>query len=139
MINRVLDLQAITVRQGMKPMAEIVGLNIQDPVSEALKLCRERGFTRMPVWEERDGRQRVVGLITCNTLLFQENLDLTKPVSEFLRPALFLDEDLRLEVALQRLQRSGERLAIVLGRDKRETGILTLQDLLKIIFGEVSL
>jgi CBS domain containing-hemolysin-like protein len=37
------------------------------------------------------------------------------------------------------LQRSGQRLAIVLGRDRREIGILSLQDLLQSIFGEVSL
>jgi CBS domain containing-hemolysin-like protein len=46
---------------------------------------------------------------------------------------------LRLEVALQRLQRSGNRLAIVLGPDKSERGIVSLQDLLRFIFGEVSL
>jgi CBS domain containing-hemolysin-like protein len=37
------------------------------------------------------------------------------------------------------MQRSGQRLAIVLGRDRRETGILSLEDVLKIIFGEVNL
>jgi CBS domain containing-hemolysin-like protein len=40
---------------------------------------------------------------------------------------------------LRRLQRSGERLAIVLGRERREIGILSLQDVLNVIFGEVSL
>jgi CBS domain containing-hemolysin-like protein len=52
---------------------------------------------------------------------------------------LYLDEDLRLEVALRRMQRSGQRLAVVLGRDQREIGIVSLQDILKLIFGEVSL
>ena len=56
-----------------------------------------------------------------------------------MKPALFLDEDLRLEVALRRMQRSGQRLAVVLGRDRREIGIMSLQDILKVIFGEVSL
>jgi CBS domain containing-hemolysin-like protein len=91
------------------------------------------------VWETRDGQQRVVGLLALNTLLYQPALDTNKPVGEFVKPALFLDEDLRLEVALRRLQRSGQRLAIVLGRDRREIGILSLQDVLKFIFGEVSL
>jgi CBS domain containing-hemolysin-like protein len=52
---------------------------------------------------------------------------------------LFLDEDLRLEIALRRMQRGGQHLAIVLGRDRRELGFLSLQDVLKVIFGEVSL
>ena len=56
-----------------------------------------------------------------------------------MKPALYLEEDLRLEVALRRMQRSGQRLVIVLGRDRREIGIISLQDVLKIIFGDVSL
>jgi CBS domain containing-hemolysin-like protein len=54
-------------------------------------------------------------------------------------PALFLDEDTRLEVALRRMQRAGERLAIVLGRDRRESGVVALEDILKVMFGEVKL
>jgi CBS domain containing-hemolysin-like protein len=52
---------------------------------------------------------------------------------------LYLEEDLRLEIALRRMQRSGQRMAIVLSRDRREVGLLTLEDALKVIFGEVRL
>ena len=139
MIVRVLDLQTLTVRQVMKPLEQTVALTAQTPVSAALGLCRERRLTRLPVWEQRDGGQRVIGMLALNTLLYQPALDPNKPVSEYMRPALFLDEDLRLEEALRRLQRSGQRLAIVLSRERREIGILSLQDVLKTIFGEVSL
>jgi CBS domain containing-hemolysin-like protein len=139
MINRVLDLQTLTVRQAMKPLEQAVVMTTQTPVSAALALCRERNLTRLPVWENRDGQPRIIGLLALNTLLYQPALDTNKPVGEFVKPALYLDEDLRLEVALRRLQRSGQRLAIVLGRDRREIGILSLQDVLKGIFGEVSL
>jgi len=139
MINRVLDLQALTVRQVMKPLDQAVALTAQSPVGAALGLCRERALTRLPVWESRDGGQRIVGLLALDTLLYQPALDTNRPVAEFVKPALFLDEDLRLEVALRRLQRSGQRLAIVLSRERREIGILSLQDVLKLIFGEVSL
>ena len=139
MINRVLDLQTLTVRQAMKPLDQAVAITAQTPVSAALALCRERGFTRLPVWESREGGQRIIGLLALNTLLYQPALDMAKPVGDYVKPALFLDEDLRLEVALRRLQRSGQRLAIVLSRERREIGLLSLQDVLKVIFGEVSL
>ncbi len=139
MINRVLDLQTLTVRQVMKPLEQAVAITAQTPVSAALALCREHGLTRLPVWERRDGGQRIVGILALSTLLYQPALDEAKAVGDYLKPALFLDEDLRLELALRRLQRSGERLAIVLGRERREIGILSLQDVLKVIFGEVSL
>ena len=122
----------------MKPLDQAVAMTAQTPVSAALALCRERRLTRLPVWESRDGGQRIIGLLALNTLLYQPALDTNKPVGDFVKPALFLDEDLRLEVALRRLQRSGQRLAIVLSRERREIGILSLQDVLKVIFGEVS-
>jgi len=139
MINRVLDLQTLTVRQAMKPLDQAVAITAQTPVSAALSLCRERGLTRLPVWGSRGGGQRIIGLLALNTMIYQAALDISKPVGDFVKPALFLNEDLRLEVALRRLQRSGQRLAIVLSRERRELGILTLQDVLKVLFGEVSL
>lgn len=139
MINRVLDLQTLTVRQVMKPMDQATTITTKTTVEEGLVICREQKFTRMPVWEERDGLKRIVGLLNCNRLLFETEGNRSKPAGDYVTPALYLAEDLRLEVALQRMQRAGQRLAIVLGRDQRETGIVSLQDILKLVFGEVSL
>ena len=139
MINRVMDLQTLTVRQTMVPLAQAVTITARESLAQAVALCRERKLTRLPVWETRENQQRIIGLISLNPLLFQSDLDTTKPVADYVRPALYLEEDLRLEVALRRMQRGGQRLAIVLGRDRRELGLLSLQDALKVIFGEVSL
>jgi putative hemolysin len=139
MINRVLDLQNLTVRQVATPLTQAATVNVQTPVSDVLALCRERQLTRLPVWEMRGNEQRIAGMVTLNTLLYQTGLNQERPVAEFVKPAIYLDEDLRLEVALRRLQRSGQRLAVVLGRDRREIGIVSLRDILKVIFGEVSL
>jgi len=139
MINRVLDLQNLTVRQVARPLTQAATVNTQTPVSEVLALCRERGLTRLPVWELRDGRQRITGLVDVTTLLYRNDLGSERPAGEFLQPAIYLEEDLRLEVALRRLQRSGQRLAVVVGREGREVGIVGLQDILKVIFGEVNL
>jgi CBS domain containing-hemolysin-like protein len=139
MINRVLDLQSLTVRQVMTPLAQTVTLPAEASAAEALGIFRERKVARLPVWEQRDGRQRVLGLLEMNHLLFHENLDPARPVAGFIQPAIYLEEDLRLETALRRLQRSGQRLAVVLNLERREIGVLSLQDVLRAIFGEVSL
>lgn len=139
MINRVLDLQSLTVRQVATPLTQAVTVNGQTPVGEVLALCRERHLTRLPVWEKRENQQRIVGLVNLNTLLYSAELSVEKPVAEFVKPAVYLEEDMRLELALHRLQRGGYRLAVVLGRDGHEAGIVSLQDILKVIFGEVHL
>ena len=72
-------------------------------------------------------------------LLFRDDLDLQKPSSAYMTPALFLGEDTRLEDALRRMQRAGERLAVVLARDGGEIGVVSLENILEVIFGEMKL
>ena len=139
MINRVLDLQHFTVNQIMTPLANTFSVEARTPLREAFKLAAEKNLSRLPVWETRDGRRRIAGLLDVNQLLFREALDQDKPAAEFMSPALFIDEDTRLEIALRRMQRAGERLAIVLTRDRREAGVASLGDILKLMFGEVKL
>jgi len=139
MINRVLDLQSLTVRNIAKPISLAATATMQTPIGDVFTMARERHVTRLPVWETRDGSRRIAGIISMVTVLYLADLDPKRPVADFVRPALYVDEDLRLESALQRMQRSGQRLAVVLGRDQREIGIITLTDILKLIFGEVSL
>lgn len=138
MINRVLDLQNISVRQITAPLAQVVSVGAETSVSDALALCREKHLTRLPVHETKDAQRKIIGLFRVNRVLYA-SYDGTKKASDFLTPALYLDEDMRLETALQRMQRGGQRLAIVLGRDRREVGVVSLEDILKIIFGEMKL
>jgi len=139
MINRVLDLQNFTVRQITTPLTQIVSVESQMPLGEALNFARERKFSRLPIWETRDGKNRIAGLLMIGPLLFRDDLDLQKPAAAQMTPALFLGEDTRLEIALRRMQRAGERLAIVLARDGHEIGVASLEDILKVMFGEVKL
>jgi putative hemolysin len=139
MINRVLGLQSFTVRQIATPLAQTVTIQTQMPIAGALALARERKLSRLPVWETRDGRPCIAGLLMLGPLLFRDDLDLQTPAAAHMTPALFLGEDTRLEVALRRMQRAGERLAIVLAHDGREMGIISLEDILKLMFGEVKL
>lgn len=139
MINRVLDLQHFTVAKITVTLDKVFSADKQTPLRDALALARGKNLSRLPVWEMRDGRRRIAGLLDVTALLFRENLDLTKTAAEFMTPALFLDEGIRLEIALRRMQRAGQRLAIVLGRNGNEVGVVSLEDILKLMFGEVKL
>lgn len=141
MIDRVLDLQSLRVGHVMVPMTKAVTITTQTPVAEALALCRDRGMTRLPVWHEQGGGRRIAGLFNLRTLLYRPEgaPDPARLVNEYVAPASFLDVDARLDEAMRHLQRTGQRLAIVLTRDRRELGIVSLQDILKAIFGQVRL
>ena len=139
MINRVLDLQNYSVGQIATPLEKILTIEKELPLGDALQLAREKHFARVPVWERRDGRRCIAGLLSVNTVLFAAAPDLAHPASQHLTPALFMEEDMRLEIALRRMQRAGQRLAIVLARDGTEAGVVLLEDILKLMFGEVKL
>jgi magnesium and cobalt exporter, CNNM family len=139
MINRVLDLQNFTVGQIAKSLAETMTVETTTPLRDALALARGRNLWRLPVWETREGRRRIAGLLILGPLLFRENLDLDKNAAASMTPALFVNENVRLEIALRLMQRAGHRLAVVLARDRGEIGVVSLEDILKIMFGEVKL
>ena len=139
MINRVLDLQNLTVSQIAIPLAKVTGVEATLPLAKVLALARELNRSRFPVWEVLPGGRRISGLLSVGPLLYRDDLDLKRPASAYLEPALFLDENLRLEDALRRMQRGGQRLAIILARDGREMGVVSLEDILKVMFGEVKL
>ncbi|MCX8155376.1 MAG: CNNM domain-containing protein [Verrucomicrobiae bacterium] len=139
MIQRVLDLQNRRVRQLAIPLSEAVTTEAQVPLREALHQCREHGVSRLPVWQGEGQARRVAGILSLRAVLYRSDLNPDKPVKDYLRPAMYLDEDLSLEAALGRMQRAGERVAIVLDARQREVGVIFLQDILRAIFGEVQL
>lgn len=139
MINRVLDLQNFTVRQIARPFSQAATIEKETSIGDALTLAREKKISRLPVWETRDGKHRIAGLLLLGQLLFRDDLDLNRPVSAHMTPALFVNENMRLEIVLRLMQRAGHRLAIVLANDGNETGVLSLEDILRVLFGEVKL
>lgn len=136
MINRVLDLQNLTVRQIAVPLSRTVMVADTTPVAQLLEIFRQKGFTRLPVTREGAKPVQISGLVNLRPLLYEEQLDLSRTGRDFLKPALFLSEETRLETALQRMQGRGHRVAMVVTRDRVEIGIVSVHDILKVIFGE---
>ncbi|HSH15406.1 MAG TPA: CNNM domain-containing protein, partial [Verrucomicrobiae bacterium] len=105
MINRVLDLQNLTVGAITVPLSRVVMAPADQSLAEILVRARETGFSRLPVWRQEGARRRVAGLVEAGTLLYAEQLELSRPAGEFLQAALYLEEEMRLERALRQMQR----------------------------------
>lgn len=136
MVNRVLELQHRVVGSVGIPLKQVTLAAPDTPIGNVIRLCRETGLNRLPIRDP--GQSRILGIVTLRNSLFLESLDPRTPARAFLQPALFLDDTTRLEVALQRLRQTGQRLAIILDREQKEIGIVTLHDILRTVFGEVS-
>jgi CBS domain containing-hemolysin-like protein len=138
LISRVLELQNRTVGQVARPLDLVDSVLVTTPVSEVLQRCHASGHTRLPVWSGEGRSRRIVGVVSLKNLLYRDVVPPETKAGDLLKPALFLKESVRLEVALRRLQRSGQPLAIVVDRDGRERGLVSLTDILRVVFGEVN-
>jgi putative hemolysin len=139
MIQSVLELQNLTVRQIMTPMELAVTTTKETVMSDVLKLCREKRLTRLPVMESSGRTRRLTGVVSLKQALYEADFDERKKVADYQQPPVTIEPEARLEVALQRLQRSGQRLAVVMGRDQKPIGIVTVQDIMRVMFGAVNL
>jgi putative hemolysin len=136
LINRVLDLQRQTAGSLARPMDRVAGVGEGAAEEEIIRLCREHGIGRVPVWREENGRRRVIGIVSLNWLLFTAGAGVGRAAREVMQPAVFVDADTPLDQVLERLRRAGRRAAIVMGRDGREAGLIGLRDILRSVFGE---
>jgi len=91
----------------------------------------------MPV-VSANGRD-VIGGISIKTLIFRAQIEPAETVRDYMTPALFFDANTRLEEALKQFQHGGHRQAIVLDAARNPVGTVSLTDILKILFGEVTL
>ena len=136
LINRVLDAQNVTLARLATPLTEIPRLTTASPLTAFLTAARENHWDRLPIWNTDPKQSRVQGVLTLHRVLY-ESPEVPATCGDFLAPAVFLNDSLRLDDALRRLQRGGSQMGIVLGPDGRERGFVTVDTLLQTLFGEV--
>lgn len=137
MINRILDLQNLRVRDVMTPIARAASLGDGQSVGDLLALVRKRRVSCVPLWKEERRSRRIHGVVALADVLFDPEVTPDRPLASLVRPAVFVHDGMRLEDALRTLQRARQRLAVVLDGSRREAGVVTLNDILRAMFGEV--
>ena len=137
MIDHVLDLQKFPVRDLAVPMDELPTITTETSVREIIEQCTVEAYSRLPVWRDDGRTRRIVGVINLRRLVFMPEHEWHRPAKHFVESALYQDEDIRLQKLLNLMQRSGQRVVIILDKRKRELGIVSLPDILRTVFGEV--
>jgi len=133
MIDKIFDLGDTTVREVMVPLVDVVMLPDTGAVSDAIALIRQRGFSRLPVFSQRE--TNVVGVVTSMDLLRRGAQ--ARSLAEIMRPPTFVPETKRIDDLLREMQKSRHQLAIVVDEYGGATGIVTLEDIVEQIVGEI--
>jgi magnesium and cobalt exporter, CNNM family len=133
LLGRALDFADTLVRQVMVPRTEIVAVEDDRPLRELRDLLRTRPFTRIPVFH--GDLDHVVGVVHIKDLVPAQ--DLSRPVKDVMRRPLFLPDTTRLDIALAEFRRQRMQLAMVVDEFGGTAGLVTLEDVLEQLVGEV--
>jgi CBS domain containing-hemolysin-like protein len=136
MIHGIVELGDRTVREVMVPRIDMVAVSKDAPVAEVLKRIYDSGHSRIPVYGE--GIDDVVGILYAKDLLHQVlSTPLDAPIGPLVRPAHFVPETKRVDELLHELQDLKVHMAIVVDEYGGTAGLITIEDLLEEIVGEI--
>ncbi|MGH7863745.1 MAG: hemolysin family protein [Candidatus Binataceae bacterium] len=136
LINRVFDFGARRVAEVMTPRDEMALIDVAVPYAELVAEIAQAHFSRAPVY--RDKRDNIVGILHVKDLV-AHRLDPAPPrLERLLRPANFVPPGERLGVLFDEMRRGRFQLALVVNEYGALLGLVTLEDLLEELFGEIS-
>ncbi|TVP95191.1 MAG: HlyC/CorC family transporter [Acholeplasmatales bacterium] len=135
MLQSVLDLSDRKVYEIMTPRVDMVSVEINDPIEDIKQTFFEHQFSRLPVYEGY--RDHVIGILnerdffTC--LLKQEPIDVRK----LMKSPIFVSKSMRVDTLIETLQRQNAHIAIVSDEFGGTSGIVTMEDALEELVGEI--
>ncbi len=133
MISRIFRFAKADARKAMVPLVRVAAVSEEMPLASVIETVRREGYSRLPVYRRRI--TDIVGVVHVFDLL--EAPDLSRPVSEVMRPVSYFPESMPLDEVLVALQRTGEHIAVIVDEYGGASGILTVEDLLEEIVGEI--
>jgi len=133
MIDKIFDLGDTTVREVMVPLVEVAMLPETATPADAIALIAQRGFSRIPIYAQRE--TDIVGVVAAMDLL-KRGAD-ASTLADLRRPVSYVPETKRIDDLLREMQRSRNHLAVVVDEYGGATGVVTLEDILEQIVGEI--
>jgi putative hemolysin len=124
-----------TVRQIMKPRIDIDAVDVETPQEELLGVIAMAGFSRLPVYE--GDLDHMIGFVHLKDVLRQHYLGWKLDLRKVVRPALTVPDTMRLDQLLVRFQEQRNQLAIVVDEFGATRGMVTLEDVLEELVGEL--
>jgi len=135
MLHNVFEIGATQIREIMIPRVEVTAVEINDSIPKILDVIRKTNYSRIPVY--RGNFDNPVGILYVKDLLqhFRKSEEINLQV--LLRPVHFVPDTARLDIVLRQLQSMHLHMAIVVDEYGGVEGIVTLEDVLEEIVGEI--
>ncbi|MBF0171446.1 MAG: CBS domain-containing protein [Nitrospinae bacterium] len=133
MIHRIFEFRASTVDETMQPLISLAAVSVNSTVAQARERIAESGFSRLPVY--RDRIFHIVGIVSAFDIL--KAPDDTAPVDRLMIRPLYITETRRNASLLREMTDKNIHMAVVVNEYGAATGIVTVEDLVEEIVGEI--
>jgi CBS domain containing-hemolysin-like protein len=133
-IHRILLFSLRTVKEAMVPLISVAAIPDTLTIEQALEEFRATRFARLPVYHRRI--DNLIGVLHDFDLLGEESSG--RPIKPLIRPVHYVPEIKKIDVLLAEMQRQGRHLAVVVDEYGGTVGLVTIEDLLEEIVGEIS-
>jgi CBS domain containing-hemolysin-like protein len=136
MIANILEMEETVVREIMVPRIDMVALEVNTSLQDALDVIIEAGHSRIPVYEENI--DKLVGFLYAKDLLhcFRHNQS-ARPIGELLRDAYYVPVTKSLDTLFAEMQKRRVHIAVVVDEYGGTAGLITIEDILEEIVGEI--
>lgn len=134
-VRSVFDFADSTVSRAMTPRTDVVGFEAASGFDDIMAVIREQGYSRYPVFDKTI--DDVVGVIYSKDLLNIKSANTDFSLDKLLRPPFFVPNSMPLPKLLREFQKGKNHLAIVLDEYGGTDGIITLEDILEELVGEI--
>lgn len=136
LIYSIFEFSDTIVREIMVPRIDTIAVSETESIAKAIEITIAHRFSRLPVY--RENLDHIVGLIHVKDLLpYELRRQSDEPISRVMRPAYFVPETKKVSELLQEFRESKQTLAIVLDEYGGTSGLVTVEDLLEEIVGEI--
>jgi putative hemolysin len=135
LLQSIVDFGDTIVREVMTPRPDIVALRDTSTIGDLRALFREQEYSRFPVYKEN--LDNIAGFAFVKDLVLLGAADDARPITTLLRPALVVPETKRVPELLKVFQRQQQQCAIVVDEYGGTAGLVTAEDLLEEIVGEI--
>ena len=136
MIESVLGLDELTVDKLMTPRTDMHAINIDDGVLEAIRMARESGHSRLPVYESN--RDNIIGICYAKDLLgISEAADNCPDIQAFIREPLLVPASKLISDLLTEFRRNRVHIAVILDEYGGTAGLITMEDIVEEVFGDI--
>lgn len=133
-INNVIDFKESVAKDIMIPRIDMTTISVTDPYKEVMKVFRESMYTRLPVY--KDEKENIIGFLNIKDLIRLKDAS-NFSVSNFLREAYYTYEYKKTNDLMIELRSASMSLAFVNNEYGETVGMITLEDLLEEIVGEI--